>query len=175
MWFFATLIFIIIAILINKFEREKPKLPEESKLPYVRKNWFLTKAETEFFKILEQAIANRYYIFPQVRIIDLLLVKGAGKNRYKYRNKIDRKSVDFVIVGKNNLNPLLAIELDDSSHNYSGRMDRDNFVEKIFKDAGLPLLRVDFRKSYNVPELSSLIYNILYKPEESKAENGKNE
>ena len=89
----------------------------------------------------------------------------------KYRNKITQKSVDFVIVEKNYLNPLLAIELDDSSHNRKDRIKRDNFIEKALKDAGLPLLRIKRKQSYNVHEISSLIYNILDNKEKSKSEN----
>ncbi len=67
--------------------------------PYFKKKYFLTNTEREFFKILEEAVANEYYIFPQVHLSKILFVKN-GKEYYKYRNKIDRKSVDFVILEK---------------------------------------------------------------------------
>ncbi len=144
---------------------------KESKLPYVKKNYLLTKAEKDFFRILEQVIENKYYVFPQIHLSQLLLVKTERQERLKYRNKITQKSVDFVIVEKNYLNPLLAIELDDSSHNRKDRIKRDNFIEKALKDAGLPLLRIKRKQSYNVHEISSLIYNILDNKEKSKSEN----
>lgn len=110
-----------------------------------------------FFKALEQAIENKYYIFPQARLSDLVCVRSGTGKYYKYHNKINRKSVDFVIAGKSNLNPLLAIELDDSSHNYQNRIQRDNFVENVLKDTGLPLLRIRCVASYNVQEIKALI------------------
>jgi very-short-patch-repair endonuclease len=40
------------------------------------------------------------------------------------------------------LSPILAIELDDMSHERSDRQERDREVERILKDANMPLLRI---------------------------------
>ena len=55
-------------------------------------------------------------------------------------NKIDRKSIDFLIC-TNDMSPLIAVELDDSTHNQPRRKERDNFVNSIISDAGISLLR----------------------------------
>ncbi len=55
------------------------------------------------------------------------------------------------------MRPLLAIELDDASHKSFDRQDRDEFVERIFADAGVPLLRVPARRQYGVGELRPLL------------------
>ena len=39
------------------------------------------------------------------------------KDWRRYRNKIDRKHVDFLIYNQTTFEPVLEIELDDSSHN----------------------------------------------------------
>lgn len=118
---------------------------------------FLTQAEKDFFDVLEGIIRNKYYIFPQINISKLFLIEK-GNNYYKHYNRINRKSVDFVLVDKNSLTPLLAIELDDSSHNRQDRMDRDNFVDDIFKNAEIPLLRIKCSREYNIQDISNLIY-----------------
>ena len=153
MWFFVILVIIVIIVVVFSGK----KSGKDKKLPYVRKNYFLTKAEIDFFRVLEKAVENKYYVFPQVRISDLVLVKTKREDYYKYRNKIDRKSVDFILAEKENLKPLLAIELDDSSHNYKKRRARDEFVEKALRDAGLSLLRIKYKRSYDIQEILKLI------------------
>jgi hypothetical protein len=55
------------------------------------------------------------------------------------------------------MNPLFAIELDDSSHNQPDRIERDAFVDDVFAVADLPLLHIPVRGSYNTSELGVLI------------------
>ena len=162
---FIPIIIIISVILVIKFliaiERKK------TKFPYLKKKYFLTNVEREFFKVLEEAIKNEYYIFPQVNLSNLLFTEK-GEEYYKYHNKIDRKSVDFVIIEKNYLAPLLVIELDDSSHNLEKRIERDDFVEEVLKEAEIPLLRLKTKELYNVSEIASLIYNMIHNQEDKK-------
>ncbi|MDX1535971.1 MAG: DUF2726 domain-containing protein [Candidatus Spechtbacterales bacterium] len=133
-------------------------------LPYVRKKYFLSVAEHEFMKVLEEIIQDKYYIFPQVHISSLLRPSGDRSTRYTYRNKINRKSVDFVILEKNNLKPMLAIELDDRSHNSQRRQKRDHFVNKAFESANLPLLRVRASKNYNKDEIRQKMNEFFVSP-----------
>lgn len=164
MWIFIIIIiiFIVVAAVLSGKKGEQKK-----RLPYTQKDYLLTKAEAEFFKVLEKATENKYYIFPQINLSNLLYVKTKQKEYYKYRNKIDRKSVDFVLAEKENLKPLLAIELDDSSHSYGKRKERDTFVEKAFKDAKLTLIRINYKRCYNIQEISDVINNAINKNKES--------
>jgi hypothetical protein len=164
MWIFIIIIIIFIVAAAVFFEK---KGGVEKELPYTKKEYLLTRAEVDFFRVLEKALENKYYIFPQVSLSDLLLVKAKKEEYYKYRNKIDRKSVDFVLAEKERLKPLLAIELDDSSHIYGKRKERDTFVEKAFKDAGLTLLRISYKRNYNIQEISDAINNAINGNKES--------
>lgn len=44
------------------------------------------------------------------------------------------------------LEPVLAIELDEKSHQRKDRKDRDAFVDQVFQAAALPLLHVPAAK-----------------------------
>ncbi len=156
-----TVLFILISLWLLVYIK---KAKGKSKYPYSKKDYLLSKAETSFFRVLEQAIGNKYYIFPQVHLSDLVYVKSSRGEYYKYFNKIDRKSVDFVLAEKNNLTPVLAIELDDNSHNYKNRIDRDNFVEDVFKNAGVPLLRIKCVASYDIQKIRTRIEEIIKSP-----------
>jgi hypothetical protein len=74
-----------------------------------------------------------------------------------YYNKIDRKHVDFLLCDSASLKPVMGIELDDASHQRQDRIERDELVDKVFEQAGLPLRRAPARAAYTQQELEDLI------------------
>lgn len=109
---------------------------------YERKQFFMTKSEREFFEILNSAVGGKYYIFPQVHLPTLFEHKIKGQDWRAAFSHISQKSVDFVLCDKGKISPLLAIELDDRSHERPDRIERDKEVERIFEISNLPLLRI---------------------------------
>lgn len=124
---------------------------------YKPKKYFLTKTEKSFFKILNKAVDNEYYVMPQVNLDKLIRVNAPYNKNYTFRNKIDRKSVDFVLCDKQNICPVLAIELDDSSHDARSRQKRDKFVNQIFEQINLPLVRIPAQQNYDVKTLKEQV------------------
>jgi len=140
----AVIIFIGIVILvsISLFLNQGYLKPKRAfTYHYKRKNYLMTKAENDFFDVLIKAVGDKYYVFPQMHLSAFLL-KDKGQEYWKgaqdYINKI---SVDYVICDKQYRQPLLAIELDDWSHDNKSRIKRDGDVQRVLKEAGLPLLR----------------------------------
>ncbi|WP_437193260.1 DUF2726 domain-containing protein [Planctomicrobium sp. SH527] len=125
-------------------------------LPYRLRDDFLSAAELSFFRVLASVVQNKAVICPKVRLADVFFVAQPHQNQ-SYRNKIDRKHVDFLLCDPLTLKPLLGVELDDSSHARSTRQERDPFVDDVFEVAGLPLLRVPARSTYSPNELLGLI------------------
>lgn len=115
---------------------------KEEWLPYSKKTWLLTRAEREFFSVLERAVAGQYYIFPQIALDKIVMLEGKGSLKGGYRNKIDLKSVDFVLFDKQGVSPVLAIELDDYTHQRADRQTRDSFVDRVLNHCNIPILHV---------------------------------
>ena len=128
---------------------------------YYKKEYLVTKSEHQFFSILEEILADKYYVFPQIHLDSLLEVKESEIYKRNYRNKIDRKSVDFVICDKTYLKPLLAIELDDHSHYRHDRQDRDQFVNQALESVGLKCLHIKAAYNYDIPSLRNQIMGSL--------------
>jgi hypothetical protein len=150
---FVLLIGIIYAI--KTYFRKQPVLFGD--LPYKKKDYLLTKAELSFYGVLKSVVDDDLVIFSKVRLIDLLWLPKGTKNRQAYLNRIMSKHIDFVLCKSDMLSPVLVIELDDSSHQESKRQERDRFVNEIFCQAELPLLRVKAKRSYSTEELSLAI------------------
>lgn len=133
-----------------------PKSAEKEMLPYRLKDNILSPAELSFFKVLQQAVQAEVKLCPKVNLGDLFYVSKPHGN-LAYRNKIDRKHVDFLLCDSKTIKPLLGVELDDASHLRKDRQARDQFVDSVFEAAGLPLLHVKVARGYRVPEIAELI------------------
>jgi very-short-patch-repair endonuclease len=146
------------------FEPE-PKATEA--LPDFRRcECFMSKAEREFHDVLLGIVGPQgYRLFAQVPLTRLVKLPSGLEKRQSWQNRIDRKSVDFVLCEPRMLRPVLAIELDDSSHEREDRKQRDGLVERILEKAGVPLLRRKCEaRGYKREELAAAVSERLEAP-----------
>lgn len=132
-------------------------------LPYRRRDDFLSPAERSFFGVLQQVIGDRGVLLAKVRLADLLFVpKGDGDTGF--RNRISLKHVDFVLCHPKTIQPLAAIELDDSSHSTAKQQEKDQFQDEAFAAAELPLLRFTARRQYDPRQIATRLEPLLTGP-----------
>ncbi|MFG0258772.1 MAG: DUF2726 domain-containing protein [Phycisphaerales bacterium JB041] len=136
----------------------------EGPLPYEAKGSLLTDAELRFFATLEPAVAAVFgpeaRICVQVPVGSVVKVKRGlerGESQ-KWRNRVDRKTFDFVITDPR-LRVLACVELDDSSHAQQRRRERDGFLERVCADAGVRLVRVEGRQRYELERVAGVLAN----------------
>jgi hypothetical protein len=132
------------------------KTSKAAAFPYARNDRFLSPAESSFLAALRAAAAEEYEIFAKVRLLDLLSVK-TGAGRQSAFNKVQSKHLDFLLCERGTFKPVLALELDDSSHQRPARKVRDAFVEEVLEVIGLPALRCPVTRAYDPHELARLI------------------
>jgi very-short-patch-repair endonuclease len=128
---------------------------------YIKKDFFLSRAEREFFNVLMLAVGNQYYVFPQVHLSTIIDHKIKGQYWNAAFRHINEKSVDFVLCDKNYIKPIIAIELDDYTHERDDRKERDGIVENILKDAGLPLLRIKNQGNFEKEKIRQSIVEFI--------------
>jgi hypothetical protein len=126
-------------------------------LPYRKKDQLLTRAEHSFYSVLHRAVGAEFHIFPKVRLVDLVWVPRATRGRQRHLNRVLSKHVDFVLCHPVTLAPLLAVELDDASHEREARRARDAFVDDVLHTAGLPTLHVRAAHAYVPSNLAELV------------------
>ena len=115
---------------------------------------FLSANEKIFLRTLDAALGRNYRAFAQVRLAELTNPVDSANVRLRRRalNAVMAKSVDFVICDVLTLDPVVVIEVDDRSHLLPERRDRDAFVNAVFAEIGLPLVRVKAQRSYSVAD-----------------------
>jgi len=139
------------------YDRDK-KSTDQIEYPYFVRDDFLSPAEHNFYFVLKSVIADSALICPKASLGDLFYARSSDAREFRiYRNKIDRKHVDYLLCDPKTLKPLLGIELDDKSHQRGDRQARDEFVDNVFKTASLPLVRVPVKHSYATKELDAIM------------------
>ena len=109
-------------------------------LPYRRRERLLSRGETAFFRALRSAVGGSYLITFKVRAADLLTCpESAWDEGYGYM--VARHHLDFVLCHPETTKILAAIELDDRSHEHEKRARRDEFLNRAFEAADVPLIR----------------------------------
>ena len=126
-------------------------------LPYRRRDRLMSKSEEFFLRTLRIAVGEMYDIYPQINLSRILYVKADVAHPQKFYNRIDRKSVDFLLCDKKTNRPILAIELDDASHFFAHRVRRDKFVDSTFGAAKMPLLHIPTQRAYDATQLKNAI------------------
>lgn len=145
-------------IMINKKSDENIQYNENINYSekYVKKDYLLTQTELKFYRLLKQITDElNLVVCPQVALYQVVQNKN-----FKDFNKIQNKSIDFVIV-EPNLKIKLCIELDDYTHKREKRIKRDEFLNKLFNDLEIKLLRIPVQNYYNLEELKKKIEESL--------------
>ena len=157
---YTALIFVILILILEKFINKK--LPEEKKgeiekeTTFTKKEYLLTQQELKFYKLLKTITDKlELNLFCQVAMYELINTKD-----YLDFNRIKSKSIDFVITEKN-CKIKLCIELDDETHKQQKRIERDELINKIFKNTNTKLLRIKTQNFYNLEELEQQIRDSL--------------
>ncbi|MCA9216200.1 MAG: DUF2726 domain-containing protein [Planctomycetales bacterium] len=167
-WQIAFAVFAFLTLLLAGMIRRTVQFP------YQKQQSLVTRNELLFFRELQVAIDGQWAIFAMVRIADLLSVKSGTQKRQSWQNKINCKHIDFVICDPHSLEPVLAIELDDRTHQRADRVRRDEFVNAAFEAAQLPLLRIKAARAYFADEIAThLREHLELKPRRRKRPHAK--
>lgn len=122
-------------------------IEEHPYMPYTKKK-LCTKTEYAFYNVLVKEAAKRHcLVCPKVRLEDLVNITDR-RNHMRYRGYVKSRHVDFVVTDIQ-LNPLMAIELDDPSHKTLQAQRTDAFKNELFYAIKLPLVRICTGANYN--------------------------
>jgi hypothetical protein len=132
---------------------------------YVTRKSLLSKAEVAFHKVLLDAVPEAP-IFPKVRVADVM---DAAERYNGDFGRISQKHFDWVLCHPVSFEPLIAIELDDSSHQWSEKQRKNDRVkDDAAREAGIDLLRFPWQREYNAAQIRDRIAEVLDKIADAK-------
>jgi Protein of unknown function (DUF2726) len=112
---------------------------------------FMTDAEVRFFNQLQQAVPE-FLIFAQVGLSRLIECTDEEDEKFWF-NRINRMSLDYVLIDQDGQNVLVAIELDDWSHENQIRTSADLKKDKALMSAGIPIVRFHCEETITTAEI----------------------
>src|SRR4051812_11506388 len=148
----------VVRIISKSAGRAAPTIsadPEFAALPYAKTKHFFSAAERSFYEILRNLVPE-HTVFAKVRLADLVNVRQGTSSWRSHFNRIDRKHVDFILCDTD-LSPVVAIELDDRSHDDEDRQSRDRFVDQVLASVSLPIIRVRAKHGYQLEEVRRML------------------
>lgn len=130
---------------------------------YKKAGNIVTRTEAKFCNVLLRCVPSHVGICPKVRIGDIVqVVDGLSwVARRTAQNHIFQKHVDFVLCDMTSYSVLAVVELDDPSHERADRQRRDELVDSVLFDAGLPFLHVTTKPVYDEPDLTAAIARLV--------------
>ncbi|MBR0238907.1 MAG: DUF2726 domain-containing protein [Thermoguttaceae bacterium] len=125
----------------------------------------MTPTEIKYYDNLCDALDGaglEVSVWPQVNVSAIIEAKSENsKEKARAFNRICRKSVDYVIANRDTQETLVCIELDDYTHNWNSRQERDDFINAAFDDVGIPLFRIKVERHYDFYEIISTVKRML--------------
>ena len=134
---------------------------KKSQYKYYAKSYVMTSRENECFKTLNEIFSSKWFVVPQVHLSALLDYRVKGQNWNAAFRHINGKSVDFVLIGKESYKVICVIELDDSTHSKPNRIERDVEIERMFKEARIPLARISKFESMTKSEIAKVVTDAI--------------
>jgi hypothetical protein len=132
---------------------------------YVTRKSVLSKAEIAFHKVLLEAVPEAP-IFPKVRVADVMDAAERWSGDFL---RISQKHFDWVLCHPVSFEPLIAIELDDSSHQWSQKQRKNDQVkDDAAHEAGIVLLRFPWQREYDAVKIRDRIGDVLDKIADAK-------
>jgi hypothetical protein len=159
-WFLIVGVILCILVFEGIFLYRKHTAVKET-LPYKKKDSILHAVEKEVFDEITSLLPSSYILFPQVVLSNLVTVTAPKKEFWGFMNKVNKKTIDFVVCTKKDFSPVLAIEYDGRMHQKKERKERDRFVDTVLFSAKMPILHIPHTRERDLAELKKQILEKL--------------
>lgn len=133
----------------------------KDRLPYRLRQQFLSYTELVLFSALQKIADGRYIVCPKVALNDLFYIQRPNENVHFY-NKIFRKHVDFLLCEPQSMKPAFGVEVIKPVAKEETRAV-DQYMQELFLSAGLPLVHVRSRETYELGELVQMFKQAVEK------------
>lgn len=108
----------------------------DDKYLYNTKSTLISKSEQGFYDSIKASVPDLYHVFPQINLASFI----DRTDNARFHNELFR-NVDFLVTDAE-YTPKIVIEINDLSHLTSERKERDEKVQNICEEAGIPILKL---------------------------------
>lgn len=109
---------------------------KNSKYLYEARKVLISQSEQGFYNVIKTSVPDGYCVFPQINLASFIDRTDDGR----FHNELFR-NVDFLITD-DKYAPKFIVEINDKTHLTNERKERDEKVQKICEEAGVPVLKL---------------------------------
>ncbi|MCO7188782.1 hypothetical protein CWB99_03955 [Pseudoalteromonas rubra] len=143
--------------------------------PFNRKDSVFTTVEASFLQLLERSVGDKFKVVSRVKLIEIIECKPglSKKARRSAITKAQNKQLDYVLVDKETLNIVAAVDLVNNANKNGHKAQKDWFVSGALESAGIPHIRMKVKSGYKSAEVrAAILFKLGKKPEpQSKPRN----
>ena len=131
---------------------------------YILRPNYLTAVEKQFFRFLLDHFSSDHVVLAKVAFSEIFSVAKPNEN-VKLVQKLQQKSIDFLLLDNEKMTPLLALELDDLKQIELGSSNR--LVDEICITSGLEIMHILVSPYYDSERIRRRLAIVKGKPIES--------
>lgn len=123
--------------------------------PFKRRQQLFTPVEHTFLNLIEQSMGREFRILCRVRLSDVLSVRQSTSKKQASAAiaRASSRQLDFILCDKDDMTPILAVDLVHSAGKDGYKSQRDWFVSGALDAAGIPHARIKVKSGYTVEEI----------------------
>jgi len=131
--------------------------------PFRRKPQLFTQVEYSFLTLIEQAVGREFRVMCRVRLNDIVAVRQSTKKKTASQalSRASSRQLDFVLVEKDTMSPVLAIDLVHNQGKEGYKTQKDWFVTGALDAAGVPHVRIKVKSGYSIEDIRECLENKL--------------
>ncbi len=149
----AVLVVLVVAVVVAAIVMKKRKdtsSDNDQPWPFCERRVMSKQEQVLYFRLVEAL--PECIVLAQVQLSRVLDVKK-GHNFRQWLNRIDKKSLDYLVCLKKSCSVVAAIELDDSTHEREDRKKTDQNKNRALQSAGVKLIRWQAK---NLPDVQTI-------------------
>jgi len=156
------LMMLLIIVAVGAMKLYEPGLA----FPFKKKSNLFTPVERTFLGLIEEAVGNEFRILCRVKMGDILTIhQNADKKTSKNAaSRAGNKHLDFVLCSKEDMSPIIAIDLVHNNGKDGYKSQRDFYVSGALDAAHIPHVRIKVRSGYKAQDIRECIQAKLPKP-----------
>ena len=149
------LMMLLIIVAVGAMKLNEPGLA----FPFKKKSNLFTPVERSFLNLIEEAVGGRYRILCRVKLTDIVAVrqstdKKTSKNAF---TRAGGRNLDFVLCSKQDMTPVMAIDLVHQNGKDGYKSQRDWFTSGSLDAARIPHVRIKVRSGYQLKDIRDCI------------------
>jgi hypothetical protein len=149
------LMMLLIIVALGALKLHEPSLA----FPFKKKPQLFTPVERTFLDLIENAIGKDFRVLCRVKMSDILAIRQ-NTDKKTLKNALSRagtKHFDFVLCSKDEMKPVMVIDLVHNKGKEGYKNQRDYYVNGALDAAHVPHVRIKVRSGYTVNDIQECI------------------